>query len=291
MQSAGPSANLRGMLWMLGAAILFTLAAAAIKYLGRSLPLSELIFFRMGLGAVIMLPWMLHKGGIASIATQRLGTHFFRAVFGIGAFALYVYAINNMLLANATALAFTTPLWMIPISRILTGERAGATRAVATLIGFSGVLVIARPDIEISLPAVAALSGALLICIAMLYVKRLSTTESSEKLAFYVQVFGGLFLLPFTIHDWQDPTAGEWAIIGGMGLIGAIGLFCQARAYGTGDPTAVAPIDYTRLPMAILLGVMMFGELPDGPAFAGMAIILGTVLFLSYRERRARKSG
>ena len=285
---AGLSANLRGMLWMLGAASIFTLGSAIIKDLAQTLPLFEIVFFRLVLGALATLPLTL-KAGPGALRTRRFGTHFIRALFGIGAFVFYVYAISNMLLANATALAFTSPLWMIPIAWVWLGERAGPWRIGAAMVGFTGVLIIARPDIEISLPALAALAGACLMCLAMILVKQLSTTESPEKMAFYTQALGALFALPPTLLAWQAPNAVELAWLVIMGLISAIGLLCQARAYGTGDPTAVAPVDYTRLPMAILLGVFLFDELPDGTAFTGMAIILAAVLFLSYRERRARK--
>lgn len=276
------------MLWMLGAAFIFTVGSAIIKSLTQTLPLFEVIFFRLAFGALAMLPFML-KHGPAAFKTRRFGTHFLRAVLGIGAFVCYVYAISNMLLANATALAFTSPLWMIPIAWVWLGERVGRWRIGAAIVGFGGVLIIARPDIEISLPALAALTGACLMCLAMVLVKKLSATESAEKLALYTQALGALFTLPPAVLAWTAPNASEWAWLIGMGVMSAAGMFCQARAYGTGEPTAVAPVDYTRLPMAILLGVLFFDELPDGPAFTGMAIILGAVLFLSYRERRARK--
>lgn len=286
--SAAPSPlsdNLRGILWMLLTAFLLTGTAAISKFLGRTLPVVEIVFFRMALGALIMLPWLV-RHGVKGLATQRLATHFWRAILGVGAFVLYIYAVSNMLLANAVALAFSTPLWMIVMSHLMLGTRTGPARGVATLVGFIGILVIARPDVEISLPAVAALASAFLLSIAMIYVKRLSATESSAKLAFYVQFFGALFTLPNAALAWQDPTPVEWWWLIGVGVVGAIGLVTQARAYGIGNPTAVTPVDFTRLPIAVMLGMMFFGELPDAWAFAGMVLIAGSILFISHRERR-----
>jgi len=285
---SGPPAlsdNLRGMLWMLLTAVLLTATAAASKALGQTLPVVEIVFFRMALGAAVMLPWLLRRGP-SGLATRRLGAHLWRAILGVGAYVLYIYAVSNMLLANAVALAFSTPLWMIVMSRLMMGERAGWARSLATGVGFAGILVIARPDVEISLPALAALASALLLSIAMIYVKRLSSTESPAKLAFYVQFFGAIFTAPSTALAWTTPSSGEWVLLIGAGLIGSLGLVTQARAYGTGNPTAVTPVDFTRLPFAVLLGMIFFAELPDAWAFAGMTLIVGSILFISRRERR-----
>ncbi|MBL6927647.1 MAG: DMT family transporter [Rhodospirillales bacterium] len=276
------SANMRGILWMALTAFLLTVTAALMKGAGQALPLAEIVCIRMTIGALSALPWML-RGGLAGLGTHRLGGHFVRAVLGISAFTLYTYAITNMLLANAMALAFTTPLWMIIVSRIVRGENAGWPRAIATIVGFAGVLVIARPDVEISLPALAALTSAFLLSLAMLHVKHLSSTESPEKLAFYVQLFGAVFTAPVMLMDWQTPTGSDWTILLAAGVIGTFGLFGQAKAYSTGNPTAVAPVDFTRLPIAVLLGVLFFGELPDAVAFGGMAIVIGALLFISRR--------
>lgn len=281
--------NMRGMLWMLLTAFLLTVTAAMVKQLGHTLPVAEIVFFRMVIGVLFMLPWML-RHGITGIATQRIQAHFWRAVLGIGAYVLYVYAVSNMLLANAVALAFSTPLWMIPVSRAMLGERSGRTRELATVVGFLGVLVIARPDVEISLPALAALVGAFLLSLAMISVKRLSSTESSTKIAFYLQFFGIIFTAPNTALSWQAPTHSEWLILIVLGMIGTMGLVTQARAYGIGAPTAVAPVDFTRLPLAVLLGMVFFGEFPDATAFAGMALIIAAILAISRRERGRPKS-
>ena len=290
--SAAPSPlsnNVKGILWMLATAVLLTGTAAISKYLGRTLPVVEIVFFRMALGALVMLPWMLRHGP-RGLATRRLATHFWRSILGVGAFVLYIYAVSNMLLANAVALAFSTPLWMIVMSHLMLGERAGPARGIATVIGFAGILVIARPDVEISLPALAALASAFLLSLAMIYVKRLSSTESPTKLAFYVQFFGAVFTAPSTVLAWQTPNAVEWTWLIVLGLTGALGLVTQARAYAIGSPTAVTPVDFTRLPIAVLLGMVFFGELPDLWAFAGMALIVGTILFISRHERHRRRT-
>jgi drug/metabolite transporter (DMT)-like permease len=282
---AALSANLQGILWMLLTAFLLTGTAAISKYLGRTLPVIEIVFFRMILGALIMLPWLL-RHGLKGLATQRLATHFWRAILGVGAFVLYIYAVSNMLLANAVALAFSTPLWMIVMSHLMLGTRSGPARTIATFVGFIGILVIARPDVEISPPALAALASAFLLSLAMIYVKRLSATESTAKIAFYVQFFGALFTLPPAILAWQDPAPMEWAWLIGVGVVGAVGQVTQARAYGIGTPTAITPVDFTRLPIAVILGMIFFGEMPDAWAFAGMVLIAGSILFISHRERR-----
>jgi len=283
------SGNLRGMLWMLLTALLLTAVAALNKYLGATLPVAEIVFFRMAVGVAFLLPWML-RHGFSGLLTRRIGLHFVRAALGIGSYVLYVYALSNMLLANAMALAFTTPLWMILVSWIALEDKAGWRRGLATLVGFAGVLVIARPDVEITLASVAALACAFLLSLAMIAVKRLSSTESPAQIAFYVQVFGVLFTAPNTILSWQMPAPSEWTVLLIIGVIGTAGLVTQAKAYAAGSPTAVAPVDFTRLPLAILLGMTFFGELPDAASITGMLLIIAAIFFISRRERRLGKS-
>lgn len=282
------SDNVRGMAWMLVTAFVLTVTSAIVKQLGQTLPVAEIVCFRMGLGALLILPVAV-RGGWSGLATRRLRGHFWRAVTGIAAFVLVVYALSHLMLANATALGFSTPLWMIVVSRLTIGERAGWARGLATVVGFAGIVIIARPDVEITLPAIAALAGAFLVSLAMIQVRQLSATESPFKLAFYLQAFGALFTAPSTMLGWQSPTPGEWGLLLGVGLVGTIGLFCQARAYGSGEPTAVAPVDFTRLPFAVLIGAMFFGEWPDAVATAGMILVAASVLFISYREHRAKR--
>ena len=278
------SPNFVGMMWMLATAFLLTVAGALMKQLGQTLPVAEIVFIRMLIGILSMIPWAM-RVGVRGLATRQLGLHFLRATFGIGAFVLYVYAISNMLLANAMALAFSTPLWMILIARVLTGEVAGLRRGLATVVGFMGILIVARPDVEVNIAALAALGNAFFLCLAMQCVKRLSRQDSSAKITFYLQAFGAVFTLPHTVIYWQWPTVIEWALLIGVGLIGTVGLLCQARAYGTGEATAVAPVDFTRLPMAIVIGILFFQEVPDHWAFIGMAVILAAILYISRHER------
>ena len=277
------SANVRGMLWMLGAAASLTLVSAVTKELGRTLPISEMVFFRMGFGIFFLVPWM-GKVGLAGVATNRLGLHLARALSGLLGLVLYVYAVNNMLLANATALGFSTPLWMIVVSFWWLRERVGIRRGGATVLGFVGVLIIARPDLAIDPAAGAALGSAFIICIAMILVKRLSTTEPAVRIVFYLSVFGVLFSAIPTVFQWVTPSAWELAMLFSTGLGGSVGLYCQARAYGVGDPTVVAPVDFTRLVLACVLGSLFFGELPDMWAFVGMSVILLSVFYISRRE-------
>lgn len=124
----------------------------------------------------------------------------------------------------------------------------------------------------------------------MIAVKRLSTTESATKIAFYLQVFGMLFTAPNTALSWQTPTAFEWLLLAAIGVIGTLGLVTQARAYGLGEPTAVAPVDFTRLPLAVAIGILFFGEVPSASALVGMGLVAASIFLISRRERGRAKS-
>ena len=147
--------NVRSMLWMLGAAVSLTVMGALIKYLSQSLPIGVIVFFRMLFALLFFLPWIV-GAGIGFVSTKRLGLHLVRSLFGALSVICFVYAISRLILADAFALTYTTPLWMIIFAILFLGESVGLRRGMATVFGFAGVLVIVRPHLS---PDPAALEG------------------------------------------------------------------------------------------------------------------------------------
>jgi drug/metabolite transporter (DMT)-like permease len=277
--------NIKGVLWMIAAMITITAMFAILKHVIATMPIMVAALFRTSISFVILLPWLM-RGGRDLIATQRIGGHFLRSFFGISAFVCVTFAVAHLYLADATLLSFTSPLWTILIMALLGRERIRPRRFVATIVGFVGVLVIVRPQSGFEPAALVAIFGALLASFAMIQMKDLTRTEPPTRIVFYFFFFGSLLLLPGAIWQWRTPTLSEFGWLVGAGAVGAFGQICLARAYEAAEVGVVAPLDFIRLPVAALIGFLIFSEFPDAWTWIGTAVILAAVYDITNRERK-----
>jgi drug/metabolite transporter (DMT)-like permease len=274
---------------MLAGGAAFTIMGALIKHLSQSLPITVIVFFRMVTALLLLLPWILRRGG-SNLLTPQPGLHLLRAVTGFLALLCLVYSLSRLLLADAVALSFTTPLWMIITAAVLLRESAGRRRALATAFGFVGVLVIVRPHMELDPAMLAALASAFLGSLSLALVKKLSRVDSALTITFYFSFFGTLFSVVPAILAWTTPTVPEFVFLIGTGVCAVVGLMCAARAYSLAEATVVAPVDFTRLPMAAVIGYLVFNEFPNAWTLSGTAIIMLSILYIGrFGKRREER--
>ncbi len=296
--SAGPAAlgsglsdNLAGALWMLAAGAAFTVMMAMMKQLTTELPLGLIVFLRMFAALLFILPFLLHAGGFTwrLVRTQFLKLQLIRALLGLAALALFTYGLSRIILADAVAIQFTTPLWSVLLSVLVLGEVVRIRRWTATIVGFIGVLLIVKPSPSMDPAMIAVIGSALCVTVVMLILRKLGQTEHPLTTIFYVQAVGSLLPLPIALYQWQWLDAGQWLLVAGIGLTAAIGQYCFTRAFERGEVSVVAPMDYLRLPYAALAGFIIFAELPDPVAVAGMVLIVGAAYYIAMREARLRR--
>lgn len=282
-----PTNNLRGVFWMLGAILALTAMFGFMKLLiQEKLPLFVAADLRNVFALLTMIPFVLRIGGPRGLATRRPWDHLRRSVYGNLAFVLLVYALDHLILADAMTLSFTTPLWAILTGLLLLGERIRLRRAIVILIGFGGVLLIVKPQGGVEPAAILALLSALATNLAMIEVKKLSSSEPPTRIGFWFLLFGLVVLAPPAIYTWQTPTALQFVWLFAAGLLTTLGQECLARAYGYGEMTIIAPMDYLRLPVAAAIGYFGFGELPDALSALGALVIIGTSFYIARYEGR-----
>ena len=283
--------NLRGALWMLLAVTALTAMFAIIKQMVSELPFFVVALTRTVVALLVLSPWLIRHRR-AGIATSRLKTHFLRAFFGIASFACITYAIGRMLLSDAMVLSFTSPLWSIVISALVLGEAIRRHRILGTIAGFLGVVMIVKPQAGLDPAMLIALLSAALSSAAIITLKSLSATEPPGRNVFYFFFFGTLILLGPAIATWQTPTWTQCGWLIGAGLLGGFGQIWLARAYDAAEVTAIAPLDFLRMPLAAAFGFAIFHEVPDAWSAAGATVIFVALLFITRhyaRESRARK--
>ena len=279
--------NFRGVMWMLLAVVALTAMFAILKHMANELPFWVVALMRTAVALVLFVPWFV-RVGIAGVATRRIGLHFLRALTGTASFACVVYALGKLLLSDTMVLSFTAPFWSIVISALLLGEVIRRPRITATIVGFVGVVMIVKPQGEVDPAMLVAVGSALFTSVAMVSMKALSSSEPPMRILFYFFTFGTLLLLPPAILTWQTPTPIQFAWLVGAGLLGAVGQNFLARAYDAADVGVVAPFDFVRLPLAAVLGFLVFDEIPDIWSGVGTLVIIAASLYIAHREARIR---
>lgn len=280
--------NLRGALWMLGSALLFTVMATLVKILGARLDSFEVAFFRSLTGILFILPLILHPGR-QGVSTRRPWLHLLRGALGSCGMMFGFYAFVHLPLATASAISFARTLFLVPLAVLFVGETVGYRRLAATIVGFIGVLIILRPSATTDLAALVAVLSAIVIAGAVTCVKILSREDGPMTLLFTSSFIGVIATAIPAAMNWVMPTFQEFVGLGIMGAFGIAAQTCFIRAYSIGEVSALAPIDYTRLLLATAVGFFLFGSVPDFWVFFGAAVIVASTLYITMRE--ARKGG
>jgi len=266
--------------------ITLVVMAMLVKQVGSQIPAIEILFFRSFIGFFFVLP-MFRGNFLEPLRTKRLGMHAVRGVIGTLGNICFFWTLTHMLLADAMALQFSRPLFMIPIALVFLGEIAGLRRIAITLVGFAGIALYARPFTEGFDPgAFIGAAGALFGALVVVCIKRLSTTEPTRTIMFYYAISNALFSLIPTLWLWVTPNWVELAMLVAIGFLGISGQGLITHGWTLGDVTALVPLDYSRIVYSAVLGFFIFGELPGLWSLAGMAVIVASSLYLVLTERR-----
>jgi drug/metabolite transporter (DMT)-like permease len=270
---------------MVTGCLLFSIMGALVKLLGQRLDSSQIAFFRCFFGFIAILPFALLKPGRHAFRTTHFYGHFLRGALGVAAIVAGFYATTRLPLTVSTAISFTSPLFMILTAIFLLGEKVRWRRGLATVAGFIGVLVMVRPDGgTLDLGAMVGLFAAFLGALSTTLIKRLSATEEALTILVYFGLFSSILTAIPAYFVWRPLTGEELALLALVGALGAVGQLCQVRAFAAGELMAVAPIDYSRLIFAGIMGFLLFAELPDRYTLVGAAIIMGSTLYIACRE-------
>ncbi len=260
--------------------------AMLVKHVGSRIPTIEILFFRSLIGFFVVLPLFV-RNPMEPLRTKRFGMHFVRGVIGTCGNICFFWTLTHMLLADAMALQFSRPLFMIPLALLFLGEIAGWRRTAVTLVGFVGIALYARPftagfDPGVFVGATGALFGALVV----ICIKRLATTEPTRTIMFYYAISNAAFSLIPTIWWWVTPNLYELTLLVVVGVLGISGQGLITHGWTLGETTALVPLDYSRVVYAAALGYVAFGELPGLWSVAGMTLIMAASLYLVLLERR-----
>nr|WP_210289581.1 DMT family transporter [Chelatococcus caeni] len=279
-------------------ALSFTLMSAGIKIVSTEFPTGELVFFRSAFALVPLLLWLGWRGElIDAVRTKNILGHARRGVIGSTGMFCGFFALSFLPLPDAISIGYTAPLIVVILAALVLKETVRVYRWTAVAVGFVGVLIMLAPHFQSSvlvngfgdgaaIGAVFALVGACCAAGATVEVRRLISTEKTGAVVFYFSMLTTLLGLSTIVLGWNAPTFTEFCILVGIGILGGLGQILLTQSYRYADASLVAPFEYTTMIWAILIGWFVFGELPVPAVIAGSSIVMGSGLFVIWREHR-----
>lgn len=280
--------NVRGALWILCSAVIFTAMTALIKLVGARINTFEIAFFRSFFGVLVLLPLVARNGWAKTLRPKRIDFMLARGVTGSVALITIVFALSHMPLADVTGISFSRSLWLIVIAIFFLGERPKWQRWAATIVGFVGVWIIVQPTAGMHPAAAAAVLNALFVAMSVALIKRMTTTDSPLTILFWGMAIPMLVTAAPAFLAWQTPTLEDFFLLAIIGVGLSAGHSCVIHGLRVGEATAVMPFDYTRLIFAAFAGFLFFGEVPSINTVLGALLIAAAALFIARREARNR---
>jgi drug/metabolite transporter (DMT)-like permease len=280
-----------GILYMLGATILFSGSSASAKWLVAIYPFGEVLFVRQFTSLVTCALLILPFSGIGVFYTSRLRHHAGRAVAQGTAQILIIVALMLLPLASAMAINFSAPLFSTLVAALMLRERVGMARWAALLIGFGGVLIITEPGVgTFQAGSMFALGNAMLYGSVAALVRGMSATESADTLIMYQMVFLTIFFIPLLPFGFTVPTVFDGTVLLLTGIANAFGQYWWTRALSLAPASAVTPFYYFTLVWSMVLGLLVWGDVPSMALLSGSAIVVGSGLFLLWRESGRKRA-
>jgi drug/metabolite transporter (DMT)-like permease len=283
--------NMRGSILFILSVALFSVMMTAIKEIGTGLPLTQVLLIRQVILTLILLPLLLGDLPTA-LRTDHLGKHIVRGLFCLGSQYTYFLALLYLPLADMTALGFSQVIFMTIAAVVILKEKVGWRRWLATLVGFLGVLIMLRPTGEaMNAYALVAVLSALLLCGVTISIRLMAQTESTETVMLYQSfVLCAAYAVP-AFHWWQWPSQKEWLLLAVIGMVGTLGQYLFTLAFRIAEAAALAPLEFTRLLIAIVVGYFIFSEVPDLSTMLGAMIVMGSTIYTVRRNARDGDTG
>ncbi|MEM8789889.1 MAG: DMT family transporter [Pseudomonadota bacterium] len=284
-----PSDNVKGALYMTLAMAGFAINDAAIKVVLADMPLYPAILMRGGLMALVLVAACWATGGFAwrpGPRDRRLVA--WRTVAEVATTLLFLTALAQLPLANANAILQASPLAVTLAAALFLGESVGWRRALALGVGFLGVMIIVRPGLAGFNPyAMLALAAVATITLRDIVTRQFSRAVPTLPVALVTTLATlGVGAIGSAAHPWPAFTPAHLAWLSLSAAALTLAYTCSVLTMRWGEISFIAPFRYTILLWAILLGILIFGDLPDALTLLGAALVVGSGLFTFWRERR-----
>lgn len=288
---------LLGILLMLGFCVVAPLGDSLAKVIGGTVPLLQLLLARFAIQAALLAPLALRAGvlrmprRVVALSALRTGLHI------VGIASMFV-ALRFLPLADAVAIAFVMPFIMLLLGRFVLGEEVGPRRLIACAVGFAGTLLVVQPSFAaVGAPALLPVLVAVFFALFMLVTRQIAKQADPIALQFVSGVIAVVFLLGlWAVVDGLHadltvirPSDRDIALLVALGVLGTLGHLLMTWSLRFAPSATLAPMQYLEIPFATLIGWLIFRDLPNGLAAVGIAVTVGSGLYIILRERAAAR--
>lgn len=276
-----------GILWMLvSCAFLSGVAVLGRHAALEGVALFQIVLLRVVFAALAMTP-MVAVRGRTMLRTPHLKLYFVRVLTGFAAMLTWFGALSLAPVGEVQAIAFLMPLFATAGAGLILHETIGWRRWTAILVGFAGAMVILRPGVaETSLGTWLAVVSTVAMATSSLFIKQLADRDHPDTVVLITTLLQTVLALVPGLWVWQSLSLELWAVFAAMGAFGMLGHITLARAFRAADASVVMGVDFARLPLAVLFGWLLFGELIDVWTWVGAGVIFAAALYTARRERR-----
>ena len=289
----------RGLLLMLGFCLVAPMGDAVAKLLGQSVPTGQILLIRFAVQAALLIPLVVLTGRPWRLRRGLLGLVFLRSLMHILGIGLMISALKVLPLADAVAIAFVMPFLILLLGRLLLSEAVGARRILACAVGFAGTLMVIQPHFEnVGPAALLPLAVALNFAFFILLTRRIAKETDPLGLQAVSGLMAVAVLLPFlalglgmeappALLALSVPSAADWALLFGIGALGTLAHLLMTWSLRFAPSATLAPMQYLEIPVAAVLGWLVFHDWPDGLALLGIVITSVAGLYIVLTERPA----
>lgn len=276
------------------AIMLFVGMSAIIKATAEDVPAGQAVFFRSFFAIPVILIWLVQRGQLSvGLKAKNPMGHIWRGLFGTSAMGLTFAGLGLLPLPEVTAIGFATPIFTVLLAAVMLGERIRLFRISAVAIGLVGVIIILWPrfggaqmDNAATLGAMLILGATLLRALVQVHLRQLVQNEHTAAIVFYFSVTASCLALLTLPFGWVIPSAQTLGLLILAGIIGGVAQIFVTSAYRFGSVSMLAPYDYTSMLFAIILGYVLFDELPTALMLAGSGLVIVAGVLVIWRERQ-----
>jgi len=275
---------------MVASMLCFASMDAVTKCIIHDYGVAQVLFVRMFVFTGFAALLAYRRGGLRrAIYSKRPWLQAGRATLAVFESAAFVLAFRYLPLADAHSVGASSPLFVVALSAPLLGERVGRDRWLAVVAGFAGVLLIIRPGFtSLNLALLLPLAGALMWGLFQILLRLCSRTDSNETTLLWSAGVGLVLTSVVGLPGWTPPTGHAWVLLGAIALLGCLGSLALTLSMAATEAAATQPYSYTLLLWVTVLGVVVFGDVPDRWTVAGGAIVVASGLYAWHCERLLR---
>ena len=282
-----PASPVTGIVFLIVALSLNSIKDGLAKMLDGYYPTAYLLCVQLIVASLILVPIIVHRYGRGVLIPRPLPQQVIRSVFFVGGVGLFYWSLNFIPLADATSMVFVAPLVVTAVSPFFLGEKLGAHRITAVIVGFAGVIVMTRPDLDGDRAGyfIALAAGGTLGFFYMMN-RKLAALQPQLVAVTHASLIGAILLLPTAPFLWVPFRLEDGLIIAGFLVFALAGQVLLISAFTYTPASVLAPFQYTQLVVATLFGVIVFDAFPDGMTWLGIALVVIAGLYVAYRESR-----